>query len=384
MGADCRGRARAGAPSRSRRRRRTLVGTGRRGGVVRGHAPALRPFHARHARDAVCRSRRMDSALQRQLPVGRRRHFAASGAAEQLHHGAGRLGGLGGDRKEGGAVHGVVPDHVGPHQRRVHRARWRAVLRLLRVDADPAVPDHRDLGWPEPRVCRDQVLPVHASRFAADARRADLPVLDQRRELLDPRVVSAAAVVEHPGPAVHRLLRGFRGQGADVARAHMASRRARRSPHRWLGRAGGDHAEGRRLRLHPFCTADPARCQPLPRRLRHYAVVDRGNLHRLCRAGPAGHEEADRVLVDRAHGLCHARPIPVQRTRDRGQHRADDLARLHIGGDVPVRRRALRPHAQPTDRRLWRRREHDAEIRGADDGVRHGQCRVTGHQRFRR
>jgi hypothetical protein len=42
----------------------------------------------------------------------------------------------------------------------------------------------------------------------------------------------------------------------------------------------------------------------------HHAVADRGGLHRLRRAGAAGHEEADRVFVDRAHGLRHARHLP--------------------------------------------------------------------------
>ena len=39
------------------------------------------------------------------------------------------------------------------------------------------------------------------------------------------------------------------------------------------------------------------------------AVADRGRLHRLRRAGAGGHEEADRVFVDRAHGLRHARHL---------------------------------------------------------------------------
>ena len=50
-------------------------------------------------------------------------------------------------------------------------------------------------------------------------------------------------------PAVLRLLRRLRGQGADVAGAHLAARRARRSAHRRLGRAGRHHAEAGRLRL---------------------------------------------------------------------------------------------------------------------------------------
>ena len=50
-------------------------------------------------------------------------------------------------------------------------------------------------------------------------------------------------------PAVLRLLRGLRGEGADVAGPHVAAGRARRGAHRRLRRAGRHHAEARRLRL---------------------------------------------------------------------------------------------------------------------------------------
>ena len=48
-------------------------------------------------------------------------------------------------------------------------------------------------------------------------------------------------------------------------------------------------------------------CQPRARPADHRAVADRGGLHRLRRAGAGGHEEADRLFVDRAHGLRDAR-----------------------------------------------------------------------------
>ena len=54
---------------------------------------------------------------------------------------------------------------------------------------------------------------------------------------------------------------------------------------------------------------------------------------------------ADRVFVDLAHGLRHARLLPVQPAGRRGRARADDFARLRLRGDVPVRRRDVRPHA---------------------------------------
>ncbi len=85
----------------------------------------------------------------------------------------------------------------------------------------------------------------------------------------------------------------------------------------------------------------------LPVRVRHRAVADRGGLHRLRRAGAVGHEEADRLLVDFAHGIRDARLLPVQPAGRGGRARPDDLARLRLRRDVPVRRRDVRPHAQP-------------------------------------
>ena len=73
--------------------------------------------------------RRLDSALRHPLPPRRGRHLDAVRPAEQLHHGAGGVGRLGGDPEARRAVHGRVPDHVGAHQRRVLRARRHAVLR---------------------------------------------------------------------------------------------------------------------------------------------------------------------------------------------------------------------------------------------------------------
>ncbi len=67
-----------------------------------------------------------------------------------------------------------------------------------------------------------------------------------------------------------------------------------------------------------------------------------------------------------------------------GGARADDLARLRVGGDVPLRRRDVRPHAQPADRRLRRRGQHDAEVRRVHDAVRDGQRRAAGDLRLRR
>ena len=68
----------------------------------------------------------------------------------------------------------------------------------------------------------------------------------------------------------------------------------------------------------------------------------------------------------------------------RGRAGADDLARLRLGRDVPLRRRDVRPRAQPADRRLRRRRQHHAEVRRVHGAVRDGQRRPAGDLRLRR
>ena len=82
------------------------------------------------------------------------------------------------------------------------------------------------------------------------------------------------------GAAVLRLLRGLLGQGADVAGAHLAARRPRRSADRRFGGAGGHHAEAGRLRL-PCASLPiaPGR-QPRVGLVHHRAEPDRGDLHR--------------------------------------------------------------------------------------------------------
>jgi NADH-quinone oxidoreductase subunit M len=114
-----------------------------------------------------------------------------------------------------------------------------------------------------------------------------------------------------PDRAVRRVLPRLFGQGADVAGPHLVARCPRRGAHRRLGRAGGDHAQARRLRLRPLHPPHPARRLALPLRLHRHAVAGGGGLHRLRRAGPDRHEEAHRLLVDLAHGVRHAGLLPV-------------------------------------------------------------------------
>ena len=65
---------------------------------------------------------------------------------------------------------------------------------------------------------------------------------------------------------LHRVLHGVRGQGADVAGPHVAAGRAPGGADRRLGRAGGDHAEDRRVRLRALHPARSCRMRAAARR----------------------------------------------------------------------------------------------------------------------
>ena len=85
-----------------------------------------------------------------------------------------------------------------------------------------------------------------------------LYIADQR-QLRDPRLPQAAAAADGAGADLPRDLHVVRGQGADVAGAHVAARRARRGAHGRLGDPRGDHAQDRRLRVPALQPADRAR-----------------------------------------------------------------------------------------------------------------------------
>ena len=137
----------------------------------------------------------------------------------------------------------------------------------------------------------------------------------QGRRLLDRGVPGAAADADRAALDLLRLPAGLRGEGADVAGAHVVAGCARRSAHRRLGDPGRHHAEDGRLRLPALQPADHAGCEPRARLADDRAVADRRGLHRLRRARAAGHEEADRVFVHRAHGLRDARRVHRVRHR---------------------------------------------------------------------
>ena len=75
------------------------------------------------------------------------------------------------------------------------------------------------------------------------------------------RVPRAAADADRAALDLPRLPRRLRGEGADVAGAHLVAGRARRGAHRRLGGAGGHHAEDGRLRPAALRAADHAGCR---------------------------------------------------------------------------------------------------------------------------
>ena len=125
--------------------------------------------------------------------------------------------------KPGQGIHGRVPGHGQPHDRRLLRARHGPVLRVLRSDPDPDVLDHRHLGWAESDLRVLQVLFVHPGRFGSvpDRDLGDLFVdgHHRRRPVADRDHSGVAAIL-----AVDRDVRVVRRQGADVAVPHLAAR----------------------------------------------------------------------------------------------------------------------------------------------------------------
>ena len=162
--------------------------------------------------------------------------------------------------------------------------------------------------------------------------------------------------------ALARLLRLLRGEDADVAGPHLAAGRACRGADRRLGDPGRHPAEDGRLRLHPLLAPDVPGRVALFRAARLRALDRRHRLHLARRADAGGHEEADRLFVGRPYGLRHHGPLHHDAAGHPGRDVPDDLARARLGRALPLRRRHLRPHAHPRDRRLWRAREPHAAL----------------------
>ena len=145
-------------------------------------------------------------------------------------------------------------------------------------------------------------------------------------------------------PGVVRLLRG---QGADVAGAHLVARRPCGGADRRIGHPGRRAAEDGGLRVPALLGADAAGRVHLLRAVHLRPVGRGGDLHLPGRAGAGGHEEADRLFLRRAYGRGDHRHIHLQRAGHLGRAVPDAVARDRVGRAVPCRRRGLRPHPHP-------------------------------------
>jgi hypothetical protein len=224
---------------------------------------------------------------------------------DNVHHSAGDPGRLGSDPEKSRAVHGCVPDHGRFHDRCIRGAGLDAVLRVLGRHADPDVPDHRHLGRRAPGVRNPEVLHLHLHRLGVHAGVTDLHVLPGW-QLRDPGYAEPQTRHDRADADLPVVPDGVRGQGADVAGAHVVAGCARGSADRRFGDPGGDHAENRRLRFPAFQPADHAGREPRTGLADHPDVAGRGGLHRLRRAGAERHEKTGGVFVHCAHGFRHA------------------------------------------------------------------------------
>ncbi len=244
------------------------------------------------------------------LSHGHRRHFAVLRPAVDLAD-ADLCGlGLAGDQNAGARIHGRVPGARDFHDRHVLRARSGDVLCFFRRRPDPDVPHHRRLGRGPPGLFGVQVLPLHVARLGADAaghvrallRRGHDGHCEIARIRQDQGFRSGLANL-----ALARILRVVRGQDADVAGAHLAAGRPRRSAHGGLGHPRRRAAENGRLRVPALFAAAVPGCLDLFHAAGLRAQHRRDCLHVAGRAGARGYEKADRLFLGRAYGLCHAR-----------------------------------------------------------------------------
>ena len=261
------------------------------------------------SRDAEPVCLRLDSVVRHSISDGHRRHQLSAGRADGVRQHAGDGRQLADQEAREGLLR-AVPAARNRHARRVLRARFLPVLRVLGSHAAADVLPDRHLGRPAQGIRGDQVLPVHAVRQRADADRHPDAVLQQRlcascrpTRLVATGVVSpqldeaarqaddaedlaadnarstrstswpcsrwASTPICSPTPmlvgpfaamvgvraAVHRL----RHQGAQRAAAHVVARCARRSADADLDDPGRRAAEDGRLRHHPHLLPDLSR-----------------------------------------------------------------------------------------------------------------------------
>ena len=260
---------------------------------------------------------------------------------------------VGCDHRAGEGVLHLPARAADRHARRVHVARFPALLPVLGSDARADVLPDRDLGQREPALLGDQVLPVHPRRQRHHAARHPRAVLRLSQRSGQPRglqlrhhALPEVRVRGEPSVVgVSRVLSRLRHQGADVPVPHLAARRAHRRADRRLGDSGGRAPEDGDVRVPALQPADPAR-GVAPVRADDGAAVDhRHRLRRARRAGAEGLEAARRLLVGQPHGDGDAGDVRAQSRRDHGQHHPAAQSWHLDRRALPARRHRLRAAA---------------------------------------
>ena len=158
--------------------------------------------------------------------------------------------------------------------------------------------------------------------------------------------------------ALPRLRDRVRGQGAALPVPRLAARRLPRGAARGRRRCSPASSRrrprtascGSRSRSSPSPTHDFRDADPRARR-------DRARLRLAARVPRARHPRRDRVLVARADGADHARPLRDQRPRLQRRRAADGQPRPDLGVALPARRDGRAAHRDRRARRCsagWR------------------------------
>ena len=342
----------------------------------------------------------MDPVAARTVRLRHRRHLAPAHPYDDVHgHHRRRLVVPGHRSSSEGVLHPAAAPPDG-HDRHLLCARFFPLLRLLGNHARADVLHHRHLGRTAETLRRDQVLHLHAVGISGDA------VVDPGALLLQRRWYSVSqhsgswqrpdvlrfAVSQHrtPHPAdaavldLPRFLPGVCDQSPDVSFPHLASRRARGSPHGRLDHPCRRPPENGYLRFRALRSADSSG--------RHEAVaaVDRrafDHRHHLRCARVAcaeRHEKARRLFIGLAPGLRHAWNVCPQSDGPQRLRAADDQPRHFDRRALPARRYHLRAAPHADDCGLRRAGQADAGLR---DSVPHRRALVdgtSGAERLRR